>query len=138
MFGNVLKSLRLDNKLTQKELGEKLNVSQRVIGYYEKGERFPDQNTLFRIADFFDISIDYLLGKSNTRSYDNVKEYDNNHSDLPDKFTTAQDAMKYILMQPVLMSYGSCDLDKLNEDDLIDFANDLLEQFKLLSYKYKK
>ncbi len=39
-FSTRLKKLRLEKELTQKELGEKLNISDRVIGYYESGDRF--------------------------------------------------------------------------------------------------
>ena len=69
MFGNTLKQLRTEHKMTQKELGEKLNLSQRVIGYYEKDERFPDQITLIKIADFFNVSVDFLLGRYESEDY---------------------------------------------------------------------
>ena len=64
-FGDRLKELRLSRKLTQKELGDIFNISDRVIGYYESNNRFPkDQDTLVNIAEYFNVSIDYLLGKS--------------------------------------------------------------------------
>lgn len=124
--------------LKQKEFAEKLNIPPNTYNGYETGKRTPSLDILKEIAEHLNISIDYLLGKSNIKSHDNVKKYDDNQSDLPDKFTTAQDAIKYILKQPTLMAYGNCDIESLDEEDLIDFANDLLEQFKLLSYKYKK
>lgn len=64
-FGDRLKELRLSKKLTQKELGDIFNISDRVIGYYESNNRFPkDQDTLVNIAEYFNVSVDYLLGKS--------------------------------------------------------------------------
>lgn len=64
-FGDRLKELRLSKKLTQKELGDIFNISDRVIGYYESNNRFPkDQDTLINIANYFNVSVDYLLGKS--------------------------------------------------------------------------
>ncbi len=67
-FGERLRELRLENNLRQYELGELLFVSPRVISYYETDERFPnDAATLIRIAKFFNVSLDYLLGMSDVR-----------------------------------------------------------------------
>ena len=64
MFGNMLKSLRKESKLTQSDLGKILHLSQRAISHYESGERFPDEYTLNLIADYFEVSVDYLLGRT--------------------------------------------------------------------------
>ena len=69
MFSNTLRKLRKENKLSQAELGKILNLSQRTISSYENGERFPDEITLNNIADYFNISMDYLLGRTKLRSY---------------------------------------------------------------------
>ena len=58
-----LRELRKENKLTTKELGEKLSLSQSTISLYESGKRQPDLDTLKKIAQFFNVSVDYLLGK---------------------------------------------------------------------------
>ena len=66
-FGNRLKQLRLENNMTQEDLSKDLNVSRATVGRYETNERFPDKNILKNIADIFDVSIDYLLGRTNIR-----------------------------------------------------------------------
>lgn len=63
-FQNVLKSLRTARSLTQDELAKKLKISRSTIGMYEKGAREPDFETLELIADFFNVDIDYLLGRT--------------------------------------------------------------------------
>lgn len=63
-FSSRLKSLRLGKKLTQEQLGKKINVTKVSISGYEKGIRTPDLDTLQRIADVFDTSVDYLLGRT--------------------------------------------------------------------------
>lgn len=68
MFGNILKELRKEYKINQSDLGKKLNLSQRAISHYEKGERFPDEIVLNLIADYFDVSVDYLLGRTTIRN----------------------------------------------------------------------
>lgn len=67
-FGARLKDLRLENSLTQKELGEKVNIGKRSISNYELGTNNPDIDILKTLADFFHVSIDYLVGESNIKS----------------------------------------------------------------------
>ena len=57
-----LKELREKRRLNQEGLAMKLNVSQSTISAYEVGERTPDLETLISIANFFGVSIDYLVG----------------------------------------------------------------------------
>ncbi|HBG4564248.1 TPA: helix-turn-helix transcriptional regulator, partial [Clostridioides difficile] len=66
-FGNRLKDLRTEKRITGEEFGKILNVTKVAVSNWESDRRFPDQNTLKKIADYFDVSIDYLLGRSNIR-----------------------------------------------------------------------
>lgn len=90
-FGDYIKMLREEKGITQKELGKFINVSDRVIGYYESNDRFPkDEITLRKIADYFDVSVDYLLSRTSIRSLqDNVIKTKASHSldvtGLPDE-----------------------------------------------------
>lgn len=59
-----LKTLREQNNLTQRSLAEKINVTHGAIGNWEMGKRDPDISTLVKIADYFGVSIDYLVGHS--------------------------------------------------------------------------
>ncbi|MCI8958174.1 MAG: helix-turn-helix domain-containing protein [Lachnospiraceae bacterium] len=63
-FQNIFKRLRTSSKLTQAEMAEKLGISRSTIGMYETGAREPDFETLEKIADFFNVDIDYLLGRT--------------------------------------------------------------------------
>lgn len=64
MFGERLKELRRNNKLTQQELANKLKVSASTVGMYEQGRRSPDTGTLNQVAEYFDVSVDWLLGRT--------------------------------------------------------------------------
>lgn len=66
MLGYRLKALRTKKKLTQKQLAEKINVTHVSISGYENGNRSPDTDTLEKIADYFGVSTDYLLGRTDT------------------------------------------------------------------------
>ena len=62
-FSEHLKILRLENNLSRSQLAEKLSVSVRLVSYWENGERECNFDMLIKIADFFSISIDFLLGR---------------------------------------------------------------------------
>ena len=67
MFQERLKTLRLEAKLTQKELAEKLEIGQNTYSYWEKGIRKPVGENLNKLANFYNVSTDYLLGNSNIK-----------------------------------------------------------------------
>ncbi|MDF2839941.1 MAG: transcriptional regulator, family [Clostridia bacterium] len=69
MFTSRLKDLRSENKLTQKELAENLNLTHSTISKYERGDLEPSNDVLLSISDFFDVSVDFLLGKTNDRYF---------------------------------------------------------------------
>lgn len=63
LLGDIISELRLDHKMSQKDLADILNVSIATISHYESEKNYPDIVTLIKIADFFEVSIDYLLGR---------------------------------------------------------------------------
>ena len=63
MFPKILKDLRKSKKINQAELGEALGMSQATITLWENGKRIPDIDMLCKIADYFNVTTDYLLGR---------------------------------------------------------------------------
>jgi transcriptional regulator with XRE-family HTH domain len=63
-FGQRLRDLREKRGLAQKEVGALLDVTISTIGKYESGERTPAPDAIVKLADFFQVSADYLLGRS--------------------------------------------------------------------------
>lgn len=63
MFSLQLKELRQQRNLSQKELAKILNVATGTVGNWEAGSREPDFSMAIKIADFFDVSLDRLLGR---------------------------------------------------------------------------
>lgn len=59
-----LKQLRLDKNLSQKQLATEIHISDRNYQRYEYGEREPVSSVLVALADYFDVSLDYLVGRS--------------------------------------------------------------------------
>ncbi len=62
-FSDRLKELRADKNIGQVELSKKINVSKGIISLWENGLREPSMQCLIALADFFDCSIDYLVGR---------------------------------------------------------------------------
>lgn len=73
-FQDRLKELRAENGISQSLLAEKLGFSNGAIGNYESGARFPRQEDLCAIADYFNVEIDYLIGRSDERPEFSLEE----------------------------------------------------------------
>ena len=58
-----VRDLREDHDLTQKAVGDAINVPQRTYAYYESGQRMIPPRVLCALADFYGVSVDYLLGR---------------------------------------------------------------------------
>lgn len=64
MFASKLKHLRKTHKINQVKLAEILGTSQATITFWETGKRIPDVEMLCKIADYFNVTTDYLLGRT--------------------------------------------------------------------------
>lgn len=133
MFGENIKSIRESKGIGVNELSRLSGVNASYISALERNEKKnPSIEILTKLANALEITLEDII--KNTE-YDEVATttIDNNY-----EFKSAQEAMKFILEQPVVMGYGGFDVKKLSDKDLIDFANDLLIQLKNLGYKYKR
>ena len=63
LFSSNIRALRENSRLTQQQLADKLSVTQRKISYWESGKIEPDLESLWRLADFLDVTIDELVGR---------------------------------------------------------------------------
>lgn len=57
--------------------------------------------------------------------------------ELPNQFDNAQDAIEFIIKTPTLAAYGGYDPESMSDETIVEFANEILQQLKLVSYKYK-
>ena len=65
MLGDKIKTLRTSNNMLQQDLANALSVSKSTVAMWETNKRIPDTSTLIKIAEYFDVTVDYLLGKDN-------------------------------------------------------------------------
>lgn len=94
-LGERLKELRIEKKMSQTELAKQFNIARSTLSQYESNQRTPSDDIKLQFAKFFNVSLDYLIGKSNIKeSADNIldsneytialhSEYD--YDDLPNE-----------------------------------------------------
>lgn len=73
-----IRNLREKNNISREEFAKKIDVSYAALSKYETGKRQPDYETLQKIADYFDVSTDYLLGRAENKKSipDNEEEFE--------------------------------------------------------------
>lgn len=71
---NRIKLLREEFNMTQQELADKIDGAKSTIAMYEKGDRKPSMEVLIKLSEIFNCSIDYLLGKTDIRNMDELKQ----------------------------------------------------------------
>lgn len=69
-MGEKIKSLRIEKKLTQKQVADRIGLAISAVSSYESGARYPSYDVLAKLARIFHVSTDYLLGMTDTRNVD--------------------------------------------------------------------
>lgn len=93
-YGQRLKSLREAQNMSQQDLADKLKINRSTYARYELGQTQPDFDTLQKIADFYEVSIDYLLGRTDIR---NPEVPDKGEMYFWDKDNVSEEEMKEAL-----------------------------------------
>ncbi|MVX66930.1 helix-turn-helix domain-containing protein [Clostridium chromiireducens] len=126
IIGKRIKELREFNKLTQAELAKKLGLSRPAITKYERGERIPDFYTILSLSDIFCVDVDYLVGKTNFKNFEE-RELSELKDLLYDSYKTK------IISQTGIMSYLSETIHMTLNDSI---ANDNYEMLKSIYIFY--
>ena len=127
-IGERIKNIRKSKKISVDYLASELGVSKTTIYRYEDStiEKIP-VNIFDQLCVLLDVTPAELMG--NTVAIDKPE--------LPTEFRNAQDAMEFILKTPTLAAFGGYDPSSMSDETIVDFANEILQQLKLVSYKYK-
>lgn len=138
-LGDNIKKLRLENKLTLAKLSELSRVGQSTINDIENGKaKNPKTDTLTKLANALDVSVNELLCQQWDDTINTTQLKEEAALYETGEFKTAEAAMKFILKQPAIMCYGGFKLEDVSEEDLIELANDLLNQIELFGFKHSK
>lgn len=107
-----LKIIRKENGFSQKKIASAINISQQSYSDYENNKTFPDAETLIKIADFFAVSVDYLLGRTDDLGYITISnapafeltEHEKNVISLYRKLKPHTQSYVYGIMQNMVIS----------------------------------
>lgn len=134
MLGERISKLRKEKGMTQEELAKALNITRSALSLYEIGKRDPDTETLKKIAEYFGVSIDYILGRT---------DLPNAH--IPDDYTQKYKVTKRDLKQyeDFIQRAGAFFMDdQVAEEDKEKLFRDISEIFwkakELNKQKYGK
>lgn len=94
-----LKDLRKSKKISQYVIAKLCNVTQTTVSKWEKGERDPDTETLIILADYFNVTVDYLLSRTNTPIAENKKTPDANAPSVSDEEYSL--ILQYRILNPI-------------------------------------
>ncbi|WIF95057.1 helix-turn-helix domain-containing protein [Caminicella sporogenes] len=135
-LGKRLKELRLENEKTAEEVAKILNIGRSTLSNYENDIRKPDYDTLKKFASLYNVSLDYLLGRTDIRNLEKELTPEEKYPEVND----VEEAMKIILEQPGLMLNGELltDEDKLILANSIQIGLRLAEERRRERQKQKK
>lgn len=128
-IGERIKEIRKSKKISVESLAKELGVSKTTIYRYEDStiEKIP-VGIFDRLCALLDVTPAQLMG--NTMSADKPE--------LPVAFNNPQDAMEFIIKTPTIAAYGGYDLGSMSDETIVEFANEILQQLRIVSYKYKR
>lgn len=123
-FGERLKDLRKENNLTQEQLANMFFLNKSSVSRYEKDKQMPENDMLQKIADYFEVTIDYLLGRSDIRTPHKDEHLDANLEKFPKDKTLNDDLIDLMIRYGIIK-----DKNSVNEKHL-EFIQYAIETYK--------
>ena len=126
-LGKRLKAKRKEKNISAEYLAKELGISVSTVYRYE------DSSILKIPVSTFEKMCD-ILGTTPAQMMGNVP---GKTVDLPVNFDNPKDAMEFLLKLPTVAAYGGYDPSKMDDETMVAFANEILHQLQLVSYKYR-
>lgn len=128
-----LKYLRLKHNYSQDEIAEKFDYkSYTTVQKWEMGVAEPSVDKLRKLAKLYNVSMNDLL----TRDLEN--EGATFENEIPTHFESTQDAVEFILRQPMVARNCGYDLDLMEDEEIIDMAEEVAEMLKIMAKRHKR
>jgi len=122
-FGSRLKELRLRKQITQEQLATYLGVSKSAVGMWEGEKREPDLETVLKVADYFEVSVEYLLGRENQTVNNSGLIMNGNNSNFNDNNVSIGNSANGQIIDQFIELFN-----KLSIEDKIATMNFVLEK----------
>lgn len=133
-FSRVLANLRKEKGYSQREAAEKLEISQALLSHYEKGMREPGLAFVARVADYYNVSCDYLLGRSLDKQGVSISA-DQIHDPSFDKDNLVTGSILAMLNKKLVMNSMALIFDVAGKTKNNEFINEVAEYFYIPIYK---
>ncbi|MFR5264566.1 helix-turn-helix domain-containing protein [Clostridium sp.] len=98
LFGTRLKELREDREIMSKDFAKIMNVEPSTVTNWEKGNRFPKEDVIIKLADYFNVSVDYLFGRTDDP---NTEVVNITYGDKPLTFKLAKGTKKELSQEDI-------------------------------------
>lgn len=134
-FAERLKEALSIRNMSQQQLVNKTGIGKSTISQYISGKYKAKQDNISKIADVLNINETWLMGISKDMNRNRLTSIQEN---VGAHFVSFDSAMQFIIKSPVASAYGGYDIDKMSEDEIIDFANELAEMFKIMAKRHQK
>ncbi|WP_324728750.1 helix-turn-helix domain-containing protein [Lysinibacillus fusiformis] len=140
-FGERLRFLRKELDYSLRKMADELEISFSALGKYERNEHQPDFDTLEKLADYFDVSIDWLLARTDLRTYDELVFYDDvNH--LAEKLTTLDSKKRKLIVNIIDQLYLIIN-SSIDDDRSLVIMKKIIDQLFFMqngleNYKFEK
>lgn len=129
MLGDKIKKLRKSKNLTQTQLSEKIGIAQSTLGMIESNKRPAGRKTLLKLADFFNVTMDYLLSENENLSKENIK--------LSIKEQEKVDIEAQKILDEMSLAFSK-NKDTLSEEDYFAIETALKSTLEAIKIKNKK
>lgn len=130
----IFERLLKEKGLTAYRVAKDTGVTTATLTSWKQGKYTPKAEKLQKIADYLGVTVDYLKGENT----DEKKELDLAYASAVIDFAEPEEAVKFILSQPALMSYGGYDLKNMSDDEILEVANDMLLALRISLEKQKR
>lgn len=138
----IFEKLLQEHGVTAYKVSKETGIATSTLSDWKKGRSTPKQDKLQKIADYFGVTIAYLLGTENQNLLEGKEDASTNPFKkefpvIPEHFTDPNEARDYVTKHQIF-GYGGFNPHIMSDEDILNFANEMLEQAELLGYKYSR
>lgn len=122
-FGSLFDKLCTQSGKSNVQIANDLDVDKATIGRWRKGERSPKLSKLNDIANYFNVDVQIFASSQITNHQSN--------------FTNPQEAIEFILRQPMIANFGGYDLERMSDEEIMEMAEEVSEMLKIMAKRHR-
>ena len=135
IFSTRLKYIRKNNKKTQQDMANFLNIQRSTYGEYERGKIMPPMDKIQKLADYFDVSVDWLMGNTNFETHDERKKA---ATDVEDISRNIKTMIEKLQKEQHALTFDGELLDEDSRELLISSLENSLKMAQMINKRKEK